>query len=461
MSATPVRAEPSPEARALARLALGFRLADAPDAVRAQARRVVRDTLGVMLAGARLPEIAGLAAVAPSLGAGVATVFGRDASAASHVAALVNGAGGVSLELDEGNQFAVNHPAIHSLPALWALAEERRLSGARLIEAFIAAYEIAVRVGRATRLRNAVHPFGTTTIVGAALGAARLMDCDEDAAARSVEIAAGLSLASSQQAANSGASARNLFTGFTNHNGALAPRLAMAGFCGEPGALASVFGAILGESFAIDVEPRFESFYILRNYFKIYACSRWNHAPIEAAAALRRDSRLSLDAVRAIEVETYDPATRLGGADVAKHSIIFNVAARLALGANDESVYAQAHVDDPRLRALMRVTRVREDPALTARLPDVRAARVTVTLADGQSLSALCERPRGGFDNPLEPAELEAKFRALAAPTIGDAAARALSDACESIEACADVRALAPLLRPPAGGAITAREERP
>ncbi len=440
----PVQTEPSATAKALAALAATLRLDGVPPAVLAHARLVVRDTLGVMLAGACLPEVRNLAALAPTLGGGRSTLFGTPLQAASHVAALVNGTGGVSLELDEGNQFAVNHPAVHILPALWALAEELDSSGAAFLEAFITGYEIAVRVGRATKLRNAVHPFGTHMIVGTAVGAARLLGLDALTTARAIELAAGLPIASSQMAANSGASVRNLYTGFTNHNGLLAARLAQAGFCGEPDALRSVFGAILGGHFEISVEPRFDDFLITRNYFKVYACSRWNHAPIEAAAEIRVQHAFALDEVASIDVHTYDPATRLGGTRVAnayagKHSIAFNVAAQLVFGANSFDIYTDANVRDPRIVALLAKTSVKEDKALTALLPALRAARVEIRLQSGALLQAYSDKPIGGFDNPLSEDALLAKFRTLAGQALGPESVEAIVHGVDRLESVARI----------------------
>ena len=450
MQPAPVSTEPSATARALADLALSLRLAEVPPEVLAHAKLIVRDTIGVVLAGSCLPEIRSLAALAPTLGTGPATLFGTKLKAASHVAALVNGTGGVSLELDEGNQFAINHPAVHILPALWALAEELGSSGAAFLEAFIAGYEIAVRVGRATRLREPVHPFGTHAIVGTAVGAARLLGLDAEMTARCIELAAGLPIASSQMAANSGASVRNLYTGFTNHNGLLAARLALAGFCGEPGALDSVFGRVLGERFELVVEPRFDAFFINRNYFKIYACSRWNHAPIEAAAEIRAKNAFALSDIAGIEVFTYDPATRLGGTVVAnayaaKHSIAFNVAARLAFGSNAFDIYTDVNVRDPLVVDLIGKVTVREDAALTALLPGVRAARVAIRLTSGVRLESRSDVPIGGFDNPLSPEALLAKFRTLAAQAISPGAVDAIVigiDALEHTESLSEMTAL-------------------
>ncbi|NYT81113.1 MmgE/PrpD family protein [Alcaligenaceae bacterium] len=448
----PITIAPSATALALAKLAHSASWTQHPREVTEHALKIVRDTLGVMLGGSTLAEVRKLAAMAPGLGAGDATIFGISHTAAAHVAALVNGTGGVSLELDEGNQYAVNHPSIHMLPALWALAEEQGASGAQLMHALIVGYEIGVRVGAATQLRQSVHPFGSHTIVGTAAGAAVLQGMDIKQTATALEIAAGLCIASSQNAANAGASVRNLFTGFTNHNGLLAVRLAKAGFSGEPGALESVFGKVLGSGFDLTVGEGLAPYYITRNYFKIYACSRWNHAPIEAAARIMADGDIALDAIEAIDVHTFDPATRLSGTTVAngyaaKHSIPYNVAAQVVYGSNSLEVYTDAHVQDARVQALLGKIRVLEDPALTALLPGIRAGRVTLRLSSGEVRMAQSEQPKGGFDNPLSEQELLEKFRLLAGMALPAAQVEALLEAIAALPGADSVRTVSGLLK--------------
>lgn len=420
-----------------------------------QALRVIRDTLGTMLAGATLPEVRGMVEMAKTMGGpGRSTIMGCEQTASSHFAALVNGTGAVSLELDEGNQYAINHPAVHILPAALALAEDEKQSGAELLTAFITGYEVAVRVGRATHLREAVHPFGTHAIVGTAAATSRLLGLDVEQIAQALQLATGMCIASSQTAANTGASVRNLTTGLTNHNGLLAPKLVRAGFTGEPGSLNVVFGRILGDSFREDglADDLGREFSITRNYFKLHACSRWNHAPIEAMAALL--SRASFDAedVEGIAVWTYDPATRLSWTDpangyAAKHSIPYNVAVRIVRGTNDLEAYSEDAVSDPRVRALARRVMVREDPKLTAMLPDVRPARVEVKLRTGSTLTETVERPRGGFDNTFTEDELRQKFRRLAGMTLSRRSVAALEKMLERLPELEDVTLLSPLLQ--------------
>ena len=416
---------------------------------------VIRDTLGTMLAGATLPEVRGLAEMVNRLGGlGRATLMGRQQTASPNFAALVNGTGAVSLELDEGNQYAINHPAVHIFPAALALAEELKRSGAELLTAFVAGYEVAVRVGRATHLREAVHPFGTHAIIGTAAAASRLLRLDIEEIVQALNLAAGICIASSQTAANAGASVRNLATGLTNHNGLLAPILVRAGFTGEPGSFNVVFGQILGDSFKEKGlgDDLGQEFYITRNYFKLRACSRWNHAPIEAMARLLSRKPFKPEDVERITVWTYDPATRLSWSNpvngyAGKHSIPYNVAVRLVLGHNDLEAYSEAAVSNPQVQEISRRVTVREDPKLTAMLPDVRPARVQVKLKNGSKLTETVERPPGGFDNPYTEEDLLKKFRRLAGMTLTERAVPDLEKTIERLPDLDDVTRLSSLLQ--------------
>jgi 2-methylcitrate dehydratase PrpD len=263
----------------------------------------------------------------------------------------------------------------------------------------------------------------------------------------------GITIASSQTAANAGASVRNLATGLTNHNGLLAPLLVQADFRGEPNAFKAVFGRVLGDSFSDDmVTDLGDEFYITRNYFKLHACSRWNHAPIEAMTSLLADDAFDAESVDRILVWTYDPATRLNWQEpvneyAAKHSIPYCVAARIVLGRNDLAAYTPEAVANPQIQSLAKRVDVKEDPALTAMLPDVRPARVEVRLRTGQVLSETVERPRGGFDNPLTEDELADKFRSLANHVLPNDAIVDLEQQLQRLPRLSDLSSVSRLLR--------------
>jgi 2-methylcitrate dehydratase PrpD len=420
----------------------------------AHALKIVRDTIGCMIAGAGLPELDGLRRRAGAFGGGQSSAIGVTGGLNPQAAAMINAMAGVSLELDEGCQFATNHFAVHVLPAALAVAEEHDSTGAEFLAAFMAGYDVAAWFGHATRLRDGVHPFGTHAIVGAAAASARLRRFDADATAAAIDMASGMALASSQTAANAGASVRNFVTGLTAHNGVLAPMLVEAGLTAEPDAFSAVFGRILGDAFdpARPGGLPGHSTYLTRNYFKVHACSRWNHAPIEATAAAMAQRLLPPSDIERVIVWTFDPATRLAWRDpvnafAAKHSIPFNVAVRLVKGTNGREAYTAATVGDPVTRSLAERVEVREDPAYTRLVPSIRPARVEISLRDGTTVIEECRVAPGGFDRPFPDAILAEKFRSLAALGLGADQVRDCELLIAALPSLPSVRPLGAILR--------------
>jgi 2-methylcitrate dehydratase PrpD len=427
-----------------------------PDVLRAEdvdhLVTVVTDTLAAVIGASVEAEVRGFAEVAPGLGGpGPATVLatGTGTGTSAAAAAMANGLAAVRLELDEGHPYAANHPSAHTLPAVLAVAEEVDASGPELLEAAAAAYEVAVRVARGMRLRREVHPFGTAMTCGAAAGVARLRGLDPATAEQAVLVAAGLTPASTQRSATSGATVRNAFTGVCAAGGVLAVELARTGTTGDPRALETVYGEVLGESFTpVHLDERLgELRYLTGGYFKLHACSRWNHAPIEATEALLATSAVRPADIAAVEVATYALATRLDRRDAAtgfagKHSIPYSVAARIVYGDNGVAAYTDEAAADPLLGEVMGRVSVVEDPAMTAATPAVRGARVTFRLRDGRTLSATENHPPGGADRPYPPETLAAKHRALLGRALTDDGVREVLGWCAALPTAGSVRGL-------------------
>jgi 2-methylcitrate dehydratase PrpD len=412
---------------------------------------VVTDTVAAIVGASVEPEVMAAGVAAPNTGGiGPSTVLATGCGTSPGAAALANGLAAVRLELDEGHAHAANHPSAHTLPAVLAVAEELDASGSELLEAAAAAYEVAVRVARGVRLRRVVHPFGTAMACGAAVGVARLRRSDVATATQAMLVAAALTPASTQRAANTGATVRNALTGVTAANGVLAVELAAGGTSGDPRALETVYGEVLGESFdAGHLDRELGTLrYLTTGYLKLHACSRWNHAPIEATETLLAAGGFGPDDVEAVEVATYDPATRLDGRDpptgfAGKHSIPYSVAARIVRRDNGIDAYTDEAAADPVLRALMARVTVVEDPGMTAAVPDVRAARVTVRTRDGRILTATEDRPPGGPDRPYAPADIAAKHRSLLARALPEDAVEAVLAWCAALPGADSVRGLA------------------
>ncbi|KMO22221.1 MmgE/PrpD family protein [Methylobacterium indicum] len=426
--ATTLMAEPAPAwlGRWTA-FAADLRFSDLPEAAIDRARLVLLDSLGVIAAGMREPECRALAERLAARRTGAAPAIGSGLSLDPRDAALVNGAAGTTLELDEGNQYARGHPAIHVVPAALAVAQEIKTSGADLIAALVLGYEIGARIGIASKLRVTMHPHGTWGTVGAALAVAKLHRADAATIGRAIGLASSLGLSTSRRTMLEGATVRNVYAGLSNQLGLTAWDLAESGFLPERDGIGTVYGGILADDFSADamVEELGTRWEIARNYFKRHAACRYTHGALDALAQIRDESGpIDPDSVRSVEVATYVWAAQLDHPApetmlAAKFSLPFALAAALVRGEANTDAFRDEARADRRILSLARRVMVREDPAMTAQLPSLRPATVTLTLADGRKLSAKALTNRGDTEDPYSADDVRDKFRALAGPVWG------------------------------------------
>lgn len=398
-----------------------------PSVVLNHARLIVLDTLGAIAAGVREEPVRGLLAALAPTASGAASVPGARSGLPASLAAFVNGTAGTWNELDEGNYPTNQHPAIHVVPAALALAEELDQGGGDLLRAIIAGYEVSGRLGMATTFRDAVmHPHGTHGTVGGALACGMLLGLAPEQLGALLNIASSMTVATSRPTVFEGATVRNSYAGQANQNAVLAARMAVAGFTGERDGIGSVFGRVSGEAFDAGrfVAGLGSDFILTRNYFKFHACCAYNHATLEALSRAVAGRNLAVEDLASIEVATYFPATRMIRTDIdnqlaSKFSLPYAVSAMLVLGSCDPESFVEPALSDPRIRALMPLVTVREDPAATAAYPVKQQAAVLIRLRDGSRVEAAVDTVRGDHANPVAPAEVIGKFIGLASPVLG------------------------------------------
>ena len=423
-----------------------------PPSTVAAARAVVLDTVGAMLAGSRRPENSRLALLVADRAPGPATLIGHGRAAEPMLAALANATAGVSLEVDEGNRWGGGHPAIHVLPAVLAMAEERQTSGAAVIEALVAGYEVTSRIGGAAQLRANVHSHGTWGTLGAAAGVARLLG--HRRVREVISLAASMSPANSWTPCFESATIRNLYPGRAAMQGILAVHLDGCGYTALADGPSDVYGTLLAERFdparvveGIGPDGRVERFRIEQNYFKLHACCLYNHPTLDALDALLRAVPFGADDVERIEVTSIPFSARMAGwyprgMLAAKFSIPYAVAARVVTGRSDVEAFLDPVIADSRVRALAARVTVATDPAMSMQCSDPPQAVVRVALKSGRVLERTTAVVRGDAAYPAGEGVLEAKFRELAEPVVGGAGAERIVRIIERLDTLADVREL-------------------
>jgi 2-methylcitrate dehydratase PrpD len=181
-----------------------------------------------------------------------------------------------------------------------------------------------------------------------------------------------------------------------------------------------------------------EHWKITENCYKLHSCCGHTHTAIDMALEIPGDR------VRDIHIQTY-----AAGYEIVKEmqprtpyqaqfSIAYCVAAALVYRACGLAQFKAERLNDPRIQALLRSTRVTVEPDLTAKYPKAWPVRLTVRMDDGTTIEKASDYPRGNPENPVPTSVLEDKLRGLLEPETAQAAVQAMHD----IDACPDMATL-------------------
>jgi 2-methylcitrate dehydratase PrpD len=409
----------APVAATLGAFVAGTRFAALPKPLCDAGLRTILNHVGCALGTARDPAVLTALAVMRDISAApVATVYGQATRLDAMAAAFVNAVAGNLLDFDDTHLRTVIHPAAPVVPVAFALAEAHGRSGAAVLEAVLLGGEVACRIGNMVspgHYDRGWHITSTCGAFGAAAAAAKLLGLDAEQTAHAIGIAASEAAGIVE---NLPSAAKNVSVGNAARHGILAALFAARGWEAAPMALEGPLGWARATGDAPDLEAVTqglgEDWEIARNTFKPYPAGIVFHAVIDAAAALR-EAIPAPTAITAVEVAGDALLLARGDRRVetardARVSIHHCAALGLLRGSAGVTDFEQPAVDDPALAALRARVRARRDDSLAR-----GAARVTVTLADGQVLERLVTEPVGSADRPLSDAALAAKYRANAA----------------------------------------------
>ncbi|MEV4643824.1 MmgE/PrpD family protein [Saccharopolyspora sp. NPDC049357] len=389
-----------------------LRWSDVPDVVRERVLTVLVDAVAVTALGSREPAQRALVEQwdAPD---GTAPLFGTGRAVAVDAAAWLNATASVRLELDDGHRLAGGHPAAHGFPAVLALASRATTTGADLCSSLLAAYEVAARFGRATRLRPGTHPHGNWGVAGAGAGCARVLGLRPEDAAVAIDAAGGLPVAGPFSAALDGNPVRDAWVGAANQSGLAAARLAASRTGHLTGIAADSLGDLLGVLAPAALDDGLgERWEVVGGYFKQHSSCSFTHAAIDAALSLRdhvdEDPAEVLVEIHSLGAQL--DRTRWPTPLAAMFSLPFVVATALRRGRVGPADLSQEALADPVTAELARRVVVRSAPDLDARMPAERPVRVTVDSARGRFVE---ERPNPVGDADFHPFTADDRVRVL------------------------------------------------
>ena len=437
----------------LARFVAGHPSRGWSDAIEREAHRTFYNWVGCAI-GAATHEAAeaALAAVAMLEPAAQASVLGRAERVDMASAALVNGITSHTFDFDDTHLKTIIHPAGPVASAVLALAEHRGARGRDVIDALVLGIDVSCRIGNTIypdHYDRGWHITGSTGMLGAAAGCARLLSLDAQRTAMALGIAASQPVGLREQF---GTMTKPFHPGAAARAGLMSALLAAHGFTSSVRALEAPRGFVqvisdkrAWHEVTDELGQRFELSF---NTYKPFACGIVIHPSIDAAVQLR-ERGVTPEQVERIELRVHSLVLELTGRKEprdglqGKFSVYHGVAAGLVFGRAGEQEFADAIVNRQDVVALRGKVQATVDDSI-----DEAAAQMTAVLTDGRRVEIHVEHAVGSLERPMTDAQLDAKFAALVDPVLGSTRVAAIAQACRALATIEDVRMLTALCRP-------------
>jgi 2-methylcitrate dehydratase PrpD len=434
--------------RTLARYVVDSKYEDIPAPVRHEAARALLNWCGCAIGASRHETVDNaLAAVLPFVGPAQASILGRTERVDILHAALINGISSHVFDFDDTHVVAV-HPSAPVLPALLALAQWKGISGAELVHAFVLGVEVECRVGLSVFPEHYMvgwHITGTAGVFGAAAAAGKLLGLNEQQMVWALGIAATQSSGLREMF---GSMCKSLHPGRAAQNGLTAALLAAKNFTSSEQGIEAPrgFAHVTSTKFdpSIITAAWGERYELSSNMYKPFACGLVVQGAIDGCIQLRDEHALKPEMIERVDIKVCsivleltakdNPQTGLEG----KFSVFHAAAVALCFGVAGEAQFSDQCVQDPQVIGLRKKVHVEADENITR-----TQAHVFVRLTDGRTLDRHVIHALGTLERPMSDADLEVKFRSLAAEIIGEQRCDELTRLCWAVETLPNAAALA------------------
>jgi 2-methylcitrate dehydratase PrpD len=430
-----------------------------PEEVSEKAKQHVLDTFAAMISGSELPPGRSALDFAKSYGGKeVATVVASNLLCGPIEAAMVNGVMAHSDETDDSNGPSHSHPGCAVVPAALAAGERFGIGGQQFLRAVNLGYDVGSRFTIALggqKYENESH-FSTHSIA-TIFGAAAAAGCAAGLNAHQMRLLIGYA---AQQCSGLTSWRRDsehlqkgfVFAGMTARGGVTSALVVQSGWTGVEDILSGADNFF--EAFNPKADPNVlidklgERYEMTRTDIKKWTVGSPIQAVLDAMVILLERHHYEASQVKQVAVHLAPPeAITVNNREIPDICVQHMTAVMLLdKTVTFRSAHDQARMKDPAILRERAKVQLVPDEALSRFLP-TRAAKVEITLENGQQLSEEVDAVRGTSKNPMGHDEVIAKVRDLVTPVLGDANCSDLIDKIMKIDAVKDLRELRPALQ--------------
>jgi 2-methylcitrate dehydratase PrpD len=366
------------------------------------------------------------AALAGWEASGKCSAIGHARALDSAGAAFVNGTAAHGEDFDDTFEGGPVHAGAVIVPAVLAVAERERLSGAQALKGIAVGVELTCRASTvAPKMihKAGFHPTAVLGAMGAAAAAAVVLGLSKKQFVDALGIAGSMASGIIEYLAE-GTWTKRMHPGWAAQSGIRAADLARKGFIGPRTVFEGEHGFLHG--FANTTQGAWDKLvdgfgrrWVSETVaFKLYPCGTMTHPYIDCARRLSKS--IDLENIEEVVCEAaegtlhrlWEPLAakqRPPNAYAGKFSTPYCIAAGFVLGNAGLDAFTDERVADPRLRALAAKVRYEVDP--NNPYPNEYTGHVRVKLKNGTVLEERQPHIRGGRHEPLSRADVEEKFR--------------------------------------------------
>lgn len=371
---------------------------DIPQNVVSKLKLSIADTFGVMIRGTVEPSFynAYLQIRDQFSNSGNSTNFVEGEKIGSLGASFINSMASHILLSDDEHNPTVLHPGAGIIPSIFALGEERDISGKDFVLSALISYETSIRLAEYLGPKHytlGFSPTGTVNSIGILMGISKMLGLRHDEIKTAVSIAAQEMGGIRDYQRDASINYAMFLTAWASFNGVVSALLAKSGLrpltlpISKESYFVKAFGGDVKNDFINDFSKKWR---IMEINFKPYPSSRFCNGPVTYILNLVNKEKLSSQIISSMEVgvnKVHYMATNFPDVDSrgkAISSLQYNLAAAVYFGKLGFFAFDEKSLRDDNIKSLMKRIKIYNSNDSDNYYPAKWVTHMNVTTTDGR-----------------------------------------------------------------------------